>query len=189
MKKKLFLVAILAILTGFCSYAQAPYTHSFGFTAGNMQAFSYKTVVTDHFAIQLDLGTKITIGVGKKGYTHDPWTLELNPNFLYQGNIGKGLYGFVGGGVSLGYNFGFLYYNRNLDRYYNYMYPDYAHSTDHAGFGKFGINAMMGFEYKFDAPIAISLDFRPGYGMQFDGKKYLWHYFDWGINFGLRFTM
>ena len=31
------------------------------------------------------------------------------------------------------------------------MYPDYAHSTDHAGFGKFGVNAMMGFEYKFDA--------------------------------------
>ena len=185
MKKTLSILVILCAILGvtYKVNAQAPYQHSIGVTLGNMQAFSYKTFVTNHFAIQVDLGTKILCTDGEDFRGLDAWDLELNPNFMYEGNFTAGLYGFVGGGVSLGYSWDVW-----APGYY------YVHNWDA---GKFGINAMLGLEYKLNIPLTLQFDFRPGYGLWF-GEDYVdWtghrrsntcSYFDWGVNLGVRYA-
>ena len=42
-------------------------------------------------------------------------------------------------------------------------------------------------EYKFSVPLTLQLDFRPGYRCVFN-KDLSEHIFDWGLNFGLRYT-
>lgn len=181
MKRKFFVTAICAI---FCFVgalnAQAPYKHSIGATLGSMQAFSYKTFVTDHFSIQVDLGTKILLtDCSNPGHNYtgvDFWNLELNPNFLYEGNFVSGLYGFAGGGVSLGYSW---------DCWKPGVYGFHGHWDK----GKFGVNAMLGLEYKLNIPLTLQFDFRPGYGMFFNGiQGNIWHHFDWSINAGVRYA-
>lgn len=179
--KRFFTVAMIALLTciTFSANAQAPYKHSIGATVGSMQAFSYKTFVTNHFAIQVDLGTKITCTDGENFRGLNIWDLELNPNFMYEGNFVSGLYGFAGGGVSLGYSWNMW----NPDFYY------YDHTWD---VGKFGINAIVGLEYKLNIPLTLQLDFRPGYGLLFGEEYYgnvnVLNYFDWSLNAGVRYA-
>ena len=183
MKRSFLILVFVTAMFGFCAQAnaQAPYQHSIGVTLGNMQALSYKTFVTNHFAIQADFGTKIlcTDGEGFRGL--NSWDLELNPNFMYEVNFVLGLYGFVGGGVSLGYSWSIV-----APGYYN------VHNWDA---GKFGINAMLGLEYKLNIPLTLQFDFRPGYGLWF-AKNYYYNgphsntasYFDWGVNASIRYT-
>ncbi|MBO4655667.1 MAG: hypothetical protein J5644_08985 [Bacteroidales bacterium] len=183
MKKRILLAVVSMLLCfGGILQAQSPYQHSVGVTLGNMQAFSYKTFVTDHFAIQVDLGTKILCTDGENFKGLDSWDLELNPNFMYEGNFVSGLYGFAGGGVSLGYS-------------WTVWDPGYyfSHLWDA---GKFGINAMLGLEYKLNIPLTLQFDFRPGYGLWF-GEDYYYYghrhsntvsYFDWSVNAGIRYA-
>ncbi|MCQ2284231.1 MAG: hypothetical protein MJZ57_04960 [Bacteroidales bacterium] len=99
---------------------------------------------------------------------------ELNANFMYEGNFTKGLYGFVGGGVSMGYN-------------WNFASWDYWGGNYHSDLGKFGLNAILGLEYKISAPVTFQWDFRPGYGCLFAEHVDI-HYFDWSVNLGVRYT-
>ena len=64
-------------------FAQAPYKHSIGVTAGNFEALSYKTFFTNHLALQLDLGYKYTVGATRYGNI-DVNSFELNPNLMYK---------------------------------------------------------------------------------------------------------
>lgn len=156
-------------------FAQAPYKHSIGATAGNFEALSYKTFFTNHLALQLDLGYKYTVGATRYGNI-DVNSFELNPNLMYEGHFTKGLYGFIGGGVNLGYSWhwgvfdGWFYNTR-----YRYDY------------GKFGVNGILGMEYKFNIPLTLQFDFRPGYGMLFTDDVDF-DYFDWSVNVGVRYT-
>jgi hypothetical protein len=187
MKKKVLLAVFSVLFCVSAAFAQAPYKHSIGGTIGSMQAFSYKTFVTDHFAIQVDLGTKITHTDGENARGINIWDLELNPNFMYEGNFVAGLYGFAGGGVSLGYSW------TAWDPRVHSTHPIYYwHYNEHYwDCGKFGINAILGLEYKLNIPLTLQLDFRPGYGMLF-GEKFwgdnVWNYFDWSLNAGIRYA-
>lgn len=203
MQKKILIIAVFFGML-FSLQAQAPYQHSVGVSFGNMQAISYKTFLTDHFALQVDLGTKITTTAGcinwGKYIVYGPdyeviskfnpiniWTLELNPNFLYEGHFVNGLYGMFGGGVSLGYNW-YRGYGYDDNRIY-YGDPSFMlyYNTP---FGKFGTNVLLGLEYKFNAPVTLQLDVRPGYGLLFyESGGPLLHYADWSVNFGVRYTM
>ena len=104
---------------------------------------------------------------------------------MYEGNFIAGLYGFAGGGVSLGYSWNGWYplYQHHINYYY------YTHGWD---LGKFGINAILGLEYKLNIPLTLQLDFRPGYGMLFGEEYYgyanVWNYFDWSLNAGVRYA-
>ena len=83
-------------------------------------------------------------------------TLELNPNFIFEGHFAKGLYGLVGIGGSIGYSWNTLSYQGFFGVWHS-----------RSDFGKCGANGIFGLEYKFNAPVALQLDFRPGYGCLF----------------------
>ena len=91
---KTIMMLVLLFSMALSVQAQAPYKHSIGVTVGSMQAVSYKTFPTDHFAIQLDLGTKYNYSI-IAGYGSTHWSMELAPSFMYEGHFVKGLYGLV----------------------------------------------------------------------------------------------
>ena len=176
--KTILMLALLFSMT-LSIQAQAPYKHSIGVTVGSMQAISNKTFPTDHFAIQLDLGTKYNYSViAGFGSTH--WSMELAPSFMYEGHFVKGLYGLVGGGFSLG----FTWYPPVS--YYIASSPD---MQIHKIMGKGGAHGIIGLEYKFNIPLTLQLDFRPGYFFQFNHEFIGDHTFEWGlVNLGVRYT-
>ena len=109
MKKHSLIILFIALFAGtmFHANAQAPYKNGIGFSVGNMQALTFKTFAGNHFAFQLDLGTKYIATDGRfknidLTNVHF-WTLELNPNFMFEGHLAGGLYGLVGLGASIGY--------------------------------------------------------------------------------------
>lgn len=193
MKKNRLFILLVALFAGitFHANAQAPYKTGLGATLGTSQAFSYKTFLTKHFAIQVDFGTKYCYVYGSH-----LWTAEIAPNFMIEGHFVKGLYGFAGLGGSIGYNWqNFSYitglepgdpgYNPHPDPY-NPNQNSVTRMSDHNCKG--GLNGFFGLEYKFSIPLAIQLDFRPGYRCIFAINKFADHKFDWGLNFGIRYT-
>ena len=193
MKKISILTLLIAFFTGisFHANAQAPYKESIGLTLGTSQAFSYKAFPTNHFAIQVDLGSKYCYVYGSH-----LWSVDIAPNFMYEGRLYKGLYGFAGLGGSIGYNWQPFYYIIGLepgDAGYNPNPnpgdPNPNSVTRRSVHNcKAGANGFFGLEYKFDIPLAMQLDFRPGYRCIFAVNKFTDHKFDWGLNFGVHYT-
>jgi hypothetical protein len=180
-KNRCFLLALLLVAgIFFQANAQAPYRNGIGITAGNMQALSFKTFGGNHFAFQVDLGTKYITTTGRFKNVElnnvDFWTLELNPNFMFEGRLSGNLYGLVGIGASIGYCWNTIQWEGILGIW---------HTRN--DFGKCGANGIFGLEYKFNAPVALQLDFRPGYGCLF-AEHYDAHYFDWSANLGIHYT-
>lgn len=171
--KKILLVVALVVAAA-SAQAQQPYKHSIGVSVGSLEGVSYKMFFTDQLALHADLGFQMlaTVG-GSDGYTNDLrfWTFVANPNVVYQDNITGWNWGgigwFAGGGLSLGLAQGF---------------------SSNTTLGKWGINAIAGVELGLDdAPLAISLDFRPGYGMAFVENGSV-SFFDWAIAASVRYT-
>ena len=233
--KKTLLAA--ALLLGALTVSAQDYKHSIGATVGSMYGVSYKGFLTEHIAIQADLGVNLYGGTkysGSTGYkysgdgvdkfnqtapawaqletswqttsgtfdgTYGGFTFELNPNVVYQAKIKDfdwgGISWFAGGGVSLGLMKDTKYHN-------SWGNWSLSYSGDHSNGvrGKFGINAIGGAEIKLNSlPLAFSLDFRPGYGMQFDqyaedvkgmdDAKYnyrsILNFFDWKLVASVRY--
>ena len=182
MKRNRIFLIFIALFAGILSHAnaQAPYKNGIGVSAGNMQALTFKTFGGNHFAFQLDLGTKYITTDGRfknidlKGVNF--WTLELNPNIMFVGRLAGSLYGLVGLGASIGYCWNTIQYQGFLGIWHT-----------RSDFGKCGANGIVGLEYKFNAPVAMQFDFRPGYGCLF-AEHYDAHYFDWSVNLGVRYT-
>lgn len=170
--KKIFLTTFVFFCVIISAQAQNPYKNSIGATVGSIEAFSWKTFPANHFAIQLDLGPRFTIGAFKN-FSANVFSAEGNLNFMYQGNFTKGLYGFAGAGFSMGYCWNWTYH---LGFWNNYNH-----------LGKFGANAILGLEYKFNAPVTMQFDFRPGYGMLFNDNSHI-GYFDWALCLGVRYA-
>ena len=179
-KTKFLLIPALLVSMALSTQAQAPYKHSIGVTVGfSTQAVSYKTFPTDHFAIQLDLGPKYNYSI-IAGYGSTLWSMEIAPSFMYEGHFVKGLYGFVGGGLSLGFG-----WNPPVTYYTSYS-PEIQFRKIT---GKGGAHGIIGLEYKFDIPLTLQLDFRPGYRFQFNHEFIGNHTFEWGLpSFGVRYT-
>lgn len=180
MKKTKFpLILALLVSMALSTQAQAPYKHSIGATVGFMQAVSYKTFPTNHFAIQLDLGTRYNYSI-IAGYGSILWSMEVTPSFMYEGHFVAGLYGFVGGGFSLGFGF---------DPPVSYYTTSTPEMQIRNITGKGGAHGIIGLEYKFDIPLTLQLDFRPGYRFQFNNEFIGNHTFEWGlVNLGVRYT-
>ena len=127
---------------------------------------SFKTMVNPHFTIIDDLYYGLSFfGVQGGGGAMDNFVDAVN--FAYQGTGTQGeniaLDWYVGGGTQLGAAGGF-------------------------GMGKWGFNALVGFEINFiNAPMEITFDFRPGFGLGFGGGGVM-PMFDSTINAGIRYT-
>jgi hypothetical protein len=194
--KKIFFVLLTAalFLLSFSlqkSYAQTPYKASVGaMLYGNAAGPSFKAFLTDNVAFQTDFLYKVTV-TGHSYLKEDLWgenkketdpvlysALEACLNLVYQNKLKKddssNWFWFVGGGVSLGHQ----YVGAN---------------------GKFGTNVIIGLEYVFKKPIAIQIEFRPGYAMLYNStgeiemvwfqtEKNPWSHFDWLVGFTLRYT-
>lgn len=165
--KKFILFSMLLLSLGVFA---KPYHHSLGISAGSFNGLSWKVLVKEHFAVQTDVGVHLTV------FDYVYGSFVIQPMFMYQGTMYANdvcnIDFFAGGGLSFG--FGDI-----LDK-----------STKYGGYfgGEFGLNGVAGVEFGFNrAPLALSFDFRPGYGMHYCPDVY--PYFDWGLSLGLRFYM
>lgn len=185
MKKYLVIILLAAMAVPALG---ADYRHGLGFVVGSKEGFSYKGFFTDNLAIQVDAAWQINRTVGclqYASYSSDTrnlsfWDASINPNLLWQDEAVRFSWGsldwFAGGGLSAGVAGPF-----NNSRY-DYLEEDM--------FGKLGVNAIGGVELAFRQPIALSLDFRPGYalGVFNSDSEYRVHAFDWAATIGLRYT-
>lgn len=178
--KKYISLALLCLAT-LCLSAQN-YKYSVGGTVGSMYGVSYKGFVfgVDHLALETDLGVRLmSTVVGNGNYTGSMsmYTFELNPNVLYQNTIAEFDEGrvdwYAGGGLSLG-----LAHDLPKPGTVSYTYREVL--------GKFGLNAIAGAEVVFDAPVNLSLDFRPGYGVAFNDNYHV-SFFDWALVASVRY--
>lgn len=173
---KKFTLFTVALMTSAVLMAKGN-THSIGATAGSMYCASYKGFIFGHekLALVADLGVGLTASpiTCRGNLDKNPtsfWMFEANPNVVYQAEINNGFSWFAGGGVSLGLMDAFAYDSKSFKNYETYI------------FGKFGFNTIGGAEYKFaKLPLAISLDFRPGYGLGFRSKEAAISFFDWKL--------
>ena len=184
------------------------YTHSVGGVVGNMFGGSYKGFVlgVDGLALQMDLAVKMQRSPAQNdiklkdqelhnSFNWSNFTFELNPNIVYQKELGSAgrstfaMYG--GGGVSLG-----MVQSLNL--------ASLGVGTKNSAWGKFGMNGIVGMEFVWSR-FVLSLDARPGYGMAFSSKyeyrggmigenaiavdtdRCLRHFFDFGATIGMRY--
>jgi len=193
MRKYIKIILLLGILfvcmVCIKSYAQSPYKSSVGgFSPYPATAVgpSFKAFFTDNVAFQTDILFRavFTCGVTEKGSEGVLYfLLESATNVVYQKKFKDKkkyeLFWFTGGGVNFGYQF--------------------------QGYGKFGTNAMVGFELcAKKIPLAFQMDVRPGYAMLFSpdgssieipwifGYRYIhkspWSHLDWLITFTFRYT-
>ena len=186
MKKIYLLLTATFLLCLPCNkiMAQVPYKASVGgmYPALIAGGASYKTFLSDNFALQTDLLCRMVAAkyIEEKDFLLGLYgTIELNTNIMYQKKVKEKenfyLFWFIGCGGTLGFEF--VRIN-----------------------GKFGANAILGLEFVFNKyPLAIQIDLRPGYGMLFNSGGKLnsdffipdtnpWHHFEWLIGIALRYT-
>lgn len=220
--KKLLLAAVL--LLGTITMSAANYTNSVGGTAGTMYGFTYKGFVfgVDGLALQLDLGLNLPAlagkmimktGNNKMKYDFmfgDFLEFQLNPNFVYQSEISSWGWGsldwFIGGGLSFGlmYWYGDIMLKGDELELGKSGWNTYSRSDMEKGmgfkdkdvtYGKFGLNAIGGIELGWKkVPLAVGVDFRPGYGIGFNETKMndvktkqTLHFFDWALVASVRY--
>lgn len=186
--KKFFTVLAAALMVTVSASAQ----HEIGGIVGGLYGASYKYWFSDNLALQADLAVGLTQGNGAyyyKGnnsgnFSFGAYDFTINPNVLYHFELPMNFKVYTGGGLNVGL-FG----------------PIESTSTD-AVCGKFGINAVAGVSYDIQAvPLVLAFDFRPGYGLAFQGEdgalmgmgkgNGAMHlsYFDWKIAFAVRYKL
>lgn len=179
--------ALAVVLLLLPAPAKAQYDHSFGIVLGTMEGFSYKGMIGYHCAVEADLAWGMNRTVGKATYTSSGvevtvgdldlwyWDFCLHPNIMYQAEISSepwaDLYWFAGGGFSIGMARPFtdqLWWDKEM--------------------GKGGVNAIGGAELVLkDAPVAVTLDFRPGAAICFR-KQTSVTVFDWTLALTARYV-
>ncbi len=200
--KKLFILFLSVFCFAFVNAQN--YKHSIGVTAGGLNGVSYKGFIfgIEGLALQADLGVRVSVlgprvvskykysdgesykFVGKWDKAYMYFTFEANPNIVYQSSIHKwasvSLDWIAGGGLSLG-----------LMRDKGTTLGKYTEVG-----GKFGLNAFGGLELGLKkVPIAVGLDFRPGYGLGFwrhksdfgFSSKETLSFFDWTLAASVRY--
>lgn len=161
------LLTILAIMAMSLTANAADSKISLGLTLGGFNGASlkaYNVGGAKNFAITTDLGFKVT----NLSQGQNVW-LECNPNFLCQKSVASFAKGSVdfyfGGGISLGL----------------------LHALGGGTSGKFGTNTIFGVEVPFKSiPLAVGLDFRPGYGLSFVQGGHS-SFFDWSLGASIRY--
>ena len=172
--KKILVILTVAFLTVTGASAQ----HEIGGIVGGFNGLSYKYWFNENLALQVDFGAGLTRAYGASFYKGKKmgksaislFDATVNPNVLYHFQLPANFKIYIGGGVNIGMT-------DNLDPKYN------------NNFFKFGVNSAVGFSYDIQsAPVALALDFRPGYGLAFKNPESAHlSYFDWKIAFAVRY--
>ena len=183
--KKLFTVLAAALMISVSASAQ----HEIGGIVGGMYGASYKYWFNDNVALQADLAVGLTEGSGayytrvngtsyhSANFHTGMYDFTINPNAMYHWGLPMNFKVFAGGGASFG------------------LVSPLENTASEGINGKFGLNAIGGVSYDFDAvPLVIAFDFRPGYGLAFWGEKNYrdsgtTSYFDWKIGFAVRYKL
>ena len=169
-----------------------------GVSVGSMYGVDFKLLHNNNLAIIMDLGVNLATSpftekykdYKETGNKYGFFTFEFNPNVAYQGQITSNstlqLDWYAGGGVSGGM---FKAMTMNTD------FGNIDVTSESNIMGKLGVNAIGGIDMRFQSvPLALSFDFRPGYGMA-TGKptksydeKMTGHFFDWKLVLALRYV-
>ncbi len=174
--KKLFTVLAAALMISVSASAQ----HEIGGIVGGLYGASYKYWFNDNVALQADLAVGLTRAAGStNGHSWDVgmYDFTINPNAMYHWGLPMNFKVFAGGGASFG------------------LVSPLENTASEGINGKFGLNAIGGVSYDFDAvPLVIAFDFRPGYGLAFWGEKNYrdsgtTSYFDWKIAVAVRYKL
>lgn len=167
--KKIFLAVVVALFS-----INAMAQHEIGAVVGGMNGASYKYWFNDAFALQADLAVGLT-QAAFKNHSAGMYDFTINPNAEYHWALPvENLKIYAGGGI----NFGLCNGLETAAWGYNTVS------------GKFGINAITGLQYDLaSVPLALAFDFRPSYGMSFDGNNNTSHFFDWKIAFAVRYKL
>ena len=135
---------------------------------------------------------------------------QVNPNIVFQSEISSWGWGsldwFIGGGLSVGllYQYGDIMYKGELTgnewkTISRQDMKDMGQKEKDFTYGKFGLNAIGGIELGWKKiPLAVGVDFRPGYGLGFKTDKQkeggietkttdLLHFFDWALVASVRY--
>lgn len=188
--KKFFTILVAALMVTVSASAQ----HEIGGIVGGLNGLSYKYWFSDALALQADLAVGLTCGSGalyykgnKIPYTDgkaDLYDFTINPNVLYHFELPANFKIYTGGGINLG------------------LVSALENTAKEGIMGKFGINAAVGVSYDLDAaPLVLAFDFRPGYGLGFQGEdgavlgagkgngSMHFSYFDWKLGFAIRYKL
>ena len=174
--KKVFAFVLVAMMS-----MSAMAQHEIGAIVGGFNGISYKYWAMDNLAIQADLGVGLTeayMSTFGQGFANGIYDFTLNPNVLYHIDLAADVKLYVGGGFNLGF-----------------MATDLAITNFDRMLGKFGANAVVGACYQLPGvPLALAVDFRPGYGMGFrdadpTGGSGLLHMFDWKLALAVRYCL
>ena len=179
--RKSFLI-VLFLVSGLSLQAQLPYRHSVGGVFCTTWGFSYKTFWAEKLSFSADVGCHIIRTGGEVWPDCTVSSIILNPNLMYETPVSARLYALVGGGVTLGYNWKYVIWHIAMQGITsdNYKYLGKG--------GKLGANVIAGLEYVFKIPLAVQLDFRPGYGV-FIKDNVRWHHFDWNVCLSMRYVL
>lgn len=173
--KRIYISLLLALMA--LPMLAGNYQHSIGLVLGSKEGLTYKGFLGSNTALVVDLAWQMDRTIGSYSAYSDIyklwyWDISVNPNLVYQKAFIEDSWGgfdwFAGAGVSLGLAQGF-----------------YSETAE--VFGKFGVNAIAGLEAHFNAPVAVSLDFRPGYALGFEDSSYVLNTFDWALALSLRY--
>ncbi len=147
--KKLLIVAFMLVGFGFSGQAQDISKNALGLRLGSNNGFggelSYQRGLSKNNRLELDLGFRDS----------DYFTaIKVTGVYQWVWNIDKGFnwYAGVGGGV------GTWSYNDNYKKFNPFF-------NNNDGGAYFYVAGDIGIEYNFDAPILISLDYRPEFNI------------------------
>ena len=161
-----------------------------GGVVGGMYGVSAKYWFSENLALQGDLAVGLTRAAGAFYYKgeHTPgfdagmYDFTLNPNVLYHIDLPYDLKFYTGGGMSLG------------------LLSPLENTASKGIMGKFGLNAVAGLSYNLQqVPLVFAFDFRPGYGLGFQGEEGAtlgmgkgagamhFSYFDWKLALAVRY--
>ena len=174
---------IFALFAAVMLVASASAKHEIGGIVGGLDGVSYKYWFNGTMAIQADLAVGLT-QAATTGISYGMWDFTINPNVLYHFELPANFKIYTGGGINLG------------------LVSALENTAKGGIMGKFGINAAVGVSYDLDAaPLVLAFDFRPGYGLGFQGEdgavlgagkgngSMHFSYFDWKLGFAIRYKL
>lgn len=212
------IVVLFSLLAATMSLSAQGYQHSIGIDVGTLYGLSYKAFIfptVPELALQIDGGINIfatggtaiakvsdfesglTVSKNTQFGRMQVYDLVLHPNVVYQKEWAQYDWGVLSWYAGGGFNIGYMRQNSKAYDYNTGQYDYFPLMIGLSMRGKFGLDAVGGLEMLFkDAPLALSVDFRPGYGTGWGWEKYddyqqniNLHYFDWTLAIGLRYCI